>query len=899
MGDFNGDGIPDLAVTDSSGFIYSPGGPVPLSAAVKILLGKGDGTFTTSSTPNLGVIISPVVVGDFNGDGIPDLAVHSCGELGECGNGEPDSVIVLLGNGDGTFTTQFTTFTSNLHSPTQCIAAGDFNGDGSPDLVLGTATGYLVATATVLLNQITTESATATLSGVSVFGTTHLVEASYPGDTNYSSSISNGVTLLAAKVATTLNLSSSPNPSPYTGQITLTATLSPYFAGGTTTDGETVNFYNGATSIGTGTLSSGVATLNMASPPVGTYRLTAAYPGDGNFLAAASNSLRQTVNPFLEPSSGFVVTVNTDDATGVAVNCATTDSSNCSLRDALAAAAAAGGGKITFAPTVSGIGLGFGAGLYIPANTTIIGPAGGLSVGGLVEFEAIFNVNPGVVNSAISNLSIGGNDTTTNGGGIYNGGQLTVTDSSIGGNNGDPFNGANGSGIFNDTSGVMTLINGYVSGNELSGPGTGTAGGIYNGGTMMVINSTIANNDVSCGGLFGVGGGCINFAGGIYNGGTLILTGSTIQGNDVYFSGDGGGILNGGILVATNTNVTGNIYDGASPPNETGEDDCDGGGCLVNGVNGNTVGAPQPTQPAAATPAFDPPAGIYDASQPVTITDTTPGAIIFYSTDAERTWTRYSAPIPLNSTETLQAIAAAPGYTESPVASIGYKAVAPLIGGISPNYGAPAALINISGTNFGTVQGRGSVTIGGAPSYIVSWSDTAIQIQVPSRATTGNLVVTAGGGASNGAAFTFYPYPAVTGFSPASAAVGSPVTINGTGILDGGGNGRVSFNGIPAAILSQTSTEHSGQRSSGCDTGARQSPRQWRHRRGPHQLRRYRDSDPGNHRHQPQLRRTGGAYRHRWHELRRHPGHWRRHRWRRAVPHSLVVEHPDCHPGAE
>ena len=382
VGDFNGDGIPDLAVTDSSGFIYSPGGPVPLSAAVKILLGKGDGTFTTSSTPNLGVIISPVVVGDFNGDGIPDLAVHSCGELGECGNGEPDSVIVLLGNGDGTFTTQFTTFTSNLHSPTQCIAAGDFNGDGSPDLVLGTATGYLVATATVLLNQITTESATATLSGVSVFGTTHLVEASYPGDTNYSSSISNGVTLLAAKVATTLNLSSSPNPSPYTGQITLTATLSPYFAGGTTTDGETVNFYNGATSIGTGTLSSGVATLNMASPPVGTYRLTAAYPGDGNFLAAASNSLRQTVNPFLEPSSGFVVTVNTDDATGVAVNCATTDSSNCSLRDALAAAAAAGGGKITFAPTVSGIGLGFGAGLYIPSNTTIIGPAGGLSVGG-------------------------------------------------------------------------------------------------------------------------------------------------------------------------------------------------------------------------------------------------------------------------------------------------------------------------------------------------------------------------------------------------------------------------------------------------------------------------------------------------------------------------------------
>ena len=52
------------------------------------------------------------------------------------------------------------------------------------------------------------------------------------------------------------------------------------------------------------------------------------------------------------------------------------------------------------------------------------------------------------------------------------------------------------------------------------------------------------------------------------------------------------------------------------------------------------------------------------------------------------------------------------------MASIGYKAVAPLIGGISPNYGAPAALIKISGTNFGATQGMGSVTIGGAPSYM-------------------------------------------------------------------------------------------------------------------------------------------------------------------------------------
>jgi hypothetical protein len=130
----------------------------------------------------------------------------------------------------------------------------------------------------------------------------------------------------------------------------------------------------------------------------------------------------------------------------------------------------------------------------------------------------------------------------------------------------------------------------------------------------------------------------------------------------------------------------------------------------------------------------------------------------------------------------------------------------PQISGISPNYGAPAALIRIAGTNFGSTQGNTSVTVGGASSRVVSWSNTLIAIQVPSRAATGNIVVTTGGEASNGAPFTFYPYPAITSISPASGPAGTPVTITGTGLLDGEGNGVVAFNGIPATILSQTAT---------------------------------------------------------------------------------------------
>jgi hypothetical protein len=118
VGDFTGDGIPDLAVANY------------LSNTVSVLLGNGDGTFQAQRTFATASYPEAVAVGDFNGDGHLDLAVANYGDLF---HNDPGSVSVLLGNGDGSFQTA-----RNLSAGAgpNAVAVGDFNGDGIPDLAV-------------------------------------------------------------------------------------------------------------------------------------------------------------------------------------------------------------------------------------------------------------------------------------------------------------------------------------------------------------------------------------------------------------------------------------------------------------------------------------------------------------------------------------------------------------------------------------------------------------------------------------------------------------------------------------------------------------------------------------------------------------------------------------------
>jgi sugar lactone lactonase YvrE len=135
----------------------------------------------------------------------------------------------------------------------------------------------------------------------------------------------------------------------------------------------------------------------------------------------------------------------------------------------------------------------------------------------------------------------------------------------------------------------------------------------------------------------------------------------------------------------------------------------------------------------------------------------------------------------------------------------------PVMTGLSRRYAANGVEITITGRNFGATQGSSTVTfhnvpVTSSPNHPVTWSDTSITASVPLKATTGNIVVTVGGAASNPLGFTVAPSPVVTDVQPRSGPVRTTITVTGTNLLDLDGNALVSFGSLFGTIVSQSST---------------------------------------------------------------------------------------------
>jgi uncharacterized repeat protein (TIGR01451 family) len=172
-GDFNGDGIQDLAIANNQ------------DGTVTVLLGNGSGGFSQApgSPVAAGPLPTSVAVGDFNGDGIPDLAVA------DNYRGNILEVSILLGNGQGRFTAAplIQYFASG---PPGALAVGDFNRDGFPDLALVNELGNNV---TILLGDGSGGFAQAAGSPFAVGGQpTALVAADFNSDGVLDLAVTNG-----------------------------------------------------------------------------------------------------------------------------------------------------------------------------------------------------------------------------------------------------------------------------------------------------------------------------------------------------------------------------------------------------------------------------------------------------------------------------------------------------------------------------------------------------------------------------------------------------------------------------------------------------------------------------------------------------------------------------------
>ncbi len=196
--------------------------------------------------------------------------------------------------------------------------------------------------------------------------------------------------------------------------------------------------------------------------------------------------------------------------------------------DSVIVAAATYTENLTIGKSLSMLGSG--------ATTTIIDGGGVATVVTISSSSALVTLSKFTIRN--------GNSPSGSGGGINNSGNLIVNRSTLSGNS------AQWGGAISN-SGTLTISNSTLTSNAAKGRGFSPAkgGGIYNVGKVTINESTL-NGNVANSGVGGAGGG-------IFNGGTgMMVTNSTIAGNST--AGAGGGIMSAGQLTINNSTISGN-----------------------------------------------------------------------------------------------------------------------------------------------------------------------------------------------------------------------------------------------------------------------------------------------------------------------------------------------------
>ncbi|WP_263375491.1 Ig-like domain repeat protein [Granulicella aggregans] len=229
------------------------------------------------------------------------LGVGALTTVAGCGNG---SNTTAIGTTKASTTTSLGTSTTSATVGTSITLTAMV----APSAATGSVTFYNGSTS---LGSVSLSSGTATLTTSFSSAQTATITAEYTGDSSYSSSTSSALTITVAATTagttvTTIALSTSTTATTVGTSVTLTARVTPIAATGT------VTFYDGATSIGTGTLSSGNATLTTSFNAAGTESITAVYAGDSTYAGSTSSAVSIAVTSSTSSSCGTSIAAVTE-----------------------------------------------------------------------------------------------------------------------------------------------------------------------------------------------------------------------------------------------------------------------------------------------------------------------------------------------------------------------------------------------------------------------------------------------------------------------------------------------------------------------------------------------------------------------------------------------------------
>lgn len=633
MVQFDADGIPDLAVVGEG----SGGG------VLKVLKGKGDGTFIDNNTSySVGNNPFSVAVGYLGSSGSAPFFLAVTNYQATDGH-----VSVLVGDGKGN-TSHVQQYEAGPYE--FAIVVGDFNGDGQPDLAVANHDSHSVTVLRGLRSANSTDLDhlySFTLDNVHEFPVSgepsSLAVADFNGDHLPDLAVANGPD---DSVSLLIN-NSGPPPNPL---VVNTIDDEDILGDNYTSLREAVDYANshpGSTITFDPTLFATTQTIVLTQ---GELELTQTGTGNSTTIIGPNAGViisGSPVNPHrvfqidagaTASLSGLTITGGSDAPGGGVSNAGALTLTRCIVTGN--SAFGAGGGIFNDASgtlrvdasvirgntaITGGGGIANAGSLVIVNNSTIGGTSNAdRNLGGTVG-GGIYNVGSGILNMSMSTTdgnsasdgggiyyassssqeaqilssTVSGNTATDgDGGGIFVGSPMTITLSTISGNTalngGGLFNqgfgvtllgctvsgntaGLNGGGIYNTFGTMLTIL----GGSTIGGPDENTAtngGGIYNAGSLSIDGSTVAGNSATQagGGLYNDTSSFVTIAdsniginsfrpnratdgAGIYNRGYLTVTNGTIRNG--LATGNGGGIYNAGILAIAGTDITSNIAD--------------------------------------------------------------------------------------------------------------------------------------------------------------------------------------------------------------------------------------------------------------------------------------------------------------------------------------------------